>query len=189
MASCDHCGKEIEFAHICKGCNGRFCTEHKSKSAHDCSALDDEEHVSEHKETFGRRKISFSKGSDRGLVLKDNDRDLSPSRGRGVESRENRHNHIEEHEEEHHYEAPREESRSKWVRHRPDWNYSGPGGANLKVLARFAVLAFIIILMSGAGPFHNDAISTAGQTMWDGIMNMTNSLPDNNTVNIAINTT
>lgn len=180
MASCDYCGKEIDFTHICKDCGGRFCTEHKSKSAHDCSGLDNNEGQERHI-SFSRNRISLGREREKGLTLRDNDRELSHREDNVVEHHSHRAEPVRA-EEQHH-----SESRSKWSRQRPNWQYSGPGGANLKIVARFAVLAFIVILMSASGPFHNDAIATAGHTMWDGIVNMTHSLPDNNSINVTIN--
>jgi len=184
MATCDNCGKEIDFTHVCKSCDGRFCTKCKSKSAHDCPSVDTD-HDEERSITFSKNKIKLG-GRERGLTLRDNDRSLDHHH---EEEHEHKRDYRDYHEEPAHTEEHHEESRGyKWKRQRPHWEYSGPGGANLKVIARLVVLAFIVILVSGAGPFHNDAIATAGHTMWDGIMNLTNSLPDNSSVNITVNT-
>jgi hypothetical protein len=40
MNSCDHCGKEAKFLFVCPKCDGKFCTEHRGISHHNCSSLE-----------------------------------------------------------------------------------------------------------------------------------------------------
>lgn len=40
MNSCDHCGKEVKFLFVCPKCDGKFCTEHRGVSQHNCLSIE-----------------------------------------------------------------------------------------------------------------------------------------------------
>jgi hypothetical protein len=114
-------------------------------------------------------------------VINDNDNDLhrvdrslghdDDNHGLGRDNHEERHDHHEERRNDHYD----HDSGSR----RSGIQFGRPGGENLKTIGRILILIFIVILLSGPGPFHNDVVANASQVMYDGIMNIVNAF--NNT--------